>query len=106
MCVSVCERKSVSWMRMCVRERKKVCGIVWVWHINCTVADFLLHTYNAEICKPKLFFCNTIRIDIFGLFCLYSDRTVKVWTGNEMERRGGEWDREMTAGRMRTRVPV
>ena len=23
-----------------------------------------------------------------------------------MERRGGEWDREMTAGRIRTRVPV
>ena len=31
---------------------------------------------------------------------------MKVWTGNEMERRGGEWDREMTAGRIRTRVPV
>ena len=30
---------------------------------------------------------------------------MKVWTGNEMERRGGEWDREMTAGRIRTRVP-
>ena len=42
----------------------------------------------------------------FGAFCLESDRTVKVWTGNEMERRGGEWDREMTAGRIRTRVPV
>ena len=30
---------------------------------------------------------------------------MKVWTGNELERRGGEWDREMTAGRIRTRVP-
>ena len=26
---------------------------------------------------------------------------MKVWTGNGMERRGGEWDREMTAGWIR-----
>ena len=44
--------------------------------------------------------------DLFLGFLPLIDRTVKVWTGNEMERRGGEWDREMTAGRIRTRVPV
>ena len=44
--------------------------------------------------------------DLCWGFVPYSDRTVKVWTGNEMERRGGEWDREMTAGRIRTCVPV
>ena len=31
---------------------------------------------------------------------------MKVRTGNEMERRGGEWDQEMTAFWIRTRVPV
>ena len=37
----------------------------------------------------------------FWAICPYSDRTVKIWTGNEMERRGGEWDLEVTAGRIR-----
>ena len=31
---------------------------------------------------------------------------MKVWTGNEMERAVGECDREITAGRTRTCVPV
>ena len=43
---------------------------------------------------------------LFLGFLLLIDRTVKVWTGNEMERRGGEWNREMTAGRIQTCVPV
>ena len=30
---------------------------------------------------------------------------MKVWIGNEMERRGREWDWEITAGQIRNRVP-
>ena len=43
---------------------------------------------------------------LFLGFLLLIDRTVKVWTGNDKERRGGEWDWEMTAGRIQTRVPM
>src|SRR4029434_1521057 len=53
-----------------------------------------------------IIFFNLVFKDLFWGFLPLIDRTVKVWTGNEMERRGGKWDREMTAGRIRTRVPV
>ena len=66
---------------------------------------FHSHVNTSIKCVVVCVLAEVLKSVLYNFFPLI-DRTVKVWTGNEMEKGGGEWEWEMTAGQIQTRVPV